>query len=951
MYFLEQTASWLLKNFGENLNNISVVFPNKRSGVFFRNYLINQISKPVWSPEITDIESFILQNTAFLKADPISQVFTLYKVYSAILVQNGQNPESIDSFYPWGNIMLNDFSEIDKNLAEPADVFRLIEDLKDIDTLFDYLSPEQIEILKTFWTNINIESHTNEKARFLRMWQMLPDIYEELKKKQLKEKAAYSGFIYRILAGKCINKEWMPQEDMIVFAGFHLLNKAETTIFNYLKTEGKAVFLWDADNYFLERKEFSPYQAIRRNMSEFPEPPDFVHDRSPLTGKSFRMFGFDLTSTQVDMAAQILRVIGDNEENSPGKPDTAIVLADEKLLIPLLHTVPESMDHVNITMGYPVISSYPADIVLLLADFMIRYSGCQKVRTSDLVNLLNHPVNKMTEPENINRQLSVLNESKLAFQDLSSIKVECTFLSFLTNALASAKNLIGKLQDFLVYYLENKEITEIEKEIFYQIYKGMNRLSEHAEKENLSDLLLKKILKEILITLKVAFSGEPLSGIQVMGILETRCLDFKNLILISMNEGLWPSVSNQPSFIPYQVRKAFYLNTPENDDVAYAYYFYRLLQRAENIWLMYSNDKEAIGFAEKSRYILQLLYDFNIELNETIVSPHITKTLRKEIIYPKSEAILKQLEPYLDENNKSRFSPSALLTYLDCKLKFFYQYILKIKEKETVQEEIDAAVFGKVLHRTMELIYSDDEIKNTVIDKPLQQRIRKDFQEKLNVALQESGFQSNSNSEIPGHNLIALEMMKRFIGIILDQDMEYAPFRIVSLEGSSKNLFFDFEIVSDGRVIRPGIIGIIDRIDLKNNVFRAVDYKTGKDSTEFKDVDSLFAAEYNKRNKAVFQLLCYCLLMKNSGKFNGIIQPSLYVVSKMSDENNQPLLKFKDENGSSVDVTDFKVVESNFASRLQELLTEIFNPEVPFSQCNEEDICRYCPYNGICMKK
>lgn len=948
MYFLEQTAQWLLKHFEDQLLHVQVVFPNKRPGVFFMKYLSQKIIKPTWSPQIFDIESFVIKNSGYSLADPITQIFQLYQIYSEILKKNGRQPESIDVFYPWGNIILNDFSEIDKNLCQPQEVFRLIDDIKTIDNLFNYLTPEQIDLLKSFWSNLNIETKTENKEKFLRMWQILPEMYDKLKDIQIQTKTAYSGFIYRKLAEAALNKAWISDNGITVFAGFHFLNKAESSIFRFLKDSGKAVFLWDTSQYYLDKNDFPPYDTIRNNIRNFPMPDDFeIFPGAPMNSKNINIYSVSMTSAQVNVAGEILKKLSVKSEQG-----TAVVMADEKMLIPMIHALSEDIDRVNITMGYPLIYSYPADLIQQFADFFKKYPTADTaIPSAELIRLITHPLVAKTnyrEYQQLSDELTNQNQRVVYLDNLK--ERDDPFIAHLIRNYKQTNQLTEKLSELCRWFIENEKITEIEKDFFHELLKSLNRLNELVQKEQLEDTLTSKLIKEVIYTLRIAFSGEPLTEIQLLGILETRCLDFENLIILSLNEGIWPSKINQSTFIPYQVRKAFYLNTPENDDNVYAYYFYRLFQHALNIHLIYSTDTDAFGYSEKSRYLLQLIYDFNLQVKELPVSPRVKVNVPQKIYYEKNEYILRKLDNYLNPVKKIYFSPSALNTFLDCKLKFLFQHILKIKEKDKIREEIDDATFGKIVHRSLELLYSEAGKQNRLITSSDIKNMLENYSPAVSKALQEIYLNGSKIIQLKGYDLIVIEIIKNYTEKILKYDLSYTPFEILSLEGSPKNFRFETELNLNGEIITPGIYGITDRIDLKNKIVRAVDYKTGKDTSYFSSVESLFEHENPNRNKAAFQILCYCLIMKHSGKFSEHIQPAIYVIREINKFNYSPLFSFGNGKNKTI-LENFDMIEEEFHNNLKNLFKEIFSPDIPFSPAKNEKICSFCPYIKICGRK
>jgi len=942
--FLKTLAEWTTARFGNDYSGVKVIFPNKRSGVFFRHYLSEIIKTPVWAPEISDIDTFIATETGFTKADINFQVFQLYEIFVKIFEKNNISGETIDRFYPWGKIILKDFSEIDKNLVKAADVFKYISNIKTIDQQFDSLDEEQIDILKSFWSHLDIEKRTAEKEKFLNILKLLPDVYHLLGEKQIVEKISYEGFYYKVLVEKIISKTWQPACLSYLFAGFNLLNKSEKAIFKFLKENNNVFFFWDYDLLFLEKEDFIPYQNIKENLKLFPPPENFKPvSGTPIFNKSIKVTGASLLAGQAKAAVNTLI---DNKIDHDN-PETAIVLSDEKLLIPLLHSLPDEFSNTNITMGFPVMQSYIADFVKVLFGFYQHFPAEGKLfYYKNITRLLRHPFITRLNPEMIQFLIEEIEKQNLWVIDKTKL---LHIHSYFENLLEYDNNnsIINKIVSLLKDYLQLPLLSLVEKEILNEIYKNLQVFSKYiSEKQiTINHEMTQNILDQLLKSIKVPFSGEPLSGVQIMGSLETRCLDFKNLIILSMNEGIWPATIKEPSFISYQVRKVFRLTTQEHDDQVYAYYFYRLLQRAENIFIFYNTEPDISGGSEKSRYLLQLKYDFKINLYESTFGFPVKPGKYNEIIFKKEGIVAEKLNQYKGKNAKY-LSPSALIAYLDCSLKFCLIHLFGIKEYENVKEEIDAPMMGNIVHQCMAKLYQ----KGSYLTKEDLQKYKKDYPEFVDTIIKEDFLKVNKDKEITGINILVSEAIKSYILRVIEYDLQYAPFNIVSLEETQDRLKAEIDFSTQDGFEKATISGIIDRIDNKEGIYRIVDYKTGVEQNNFSSIEELFLTEIDNRKKAIFQILLYCYMFYRSTASSVKIKPVLYIINKMNDKKFTSELIFNDNKNSSYIVEDFKPFNEEFEKHLKLLLQNIFNVNTDFRQCSNQNICKYCTFKKLCNR-
>jgi hypothetical protein len=720
-YFLEKIASHIYETYGNSLEAQCMVFPNRRAGLYFLKYLSAKAGKPVWAPSVKTINELFGLSSSLKLAESETLIFELYRIYRNL------NPgaENFDDFYFWGELLLNDFDDIDKYLADSGKLFDNLADIRKIDEKFGGLTPEQLEVVKQFWVNFSDGTLTAEKEDFLRIWALLPRLYTGFRKSLEGKGIAYEGMIFRELAEKCLdgNRPLYKWENLH-FAGFNALNNCEKILLHTLKDAGLAKFYWDYDISYAEKdSNHSAGFFIRTNLKEFGNNmPDDWQYTSKLSSESeeFKSRIIETSSdiAQVKLIPELLGKISDI--NGRDAHHTAIVLADEALLVPLLSTIPEFVNDVNVTMGYPLRFSPVYSLVrhLLSLQKNCRDQGNEVFFDhTDVLNLLRH--NYFTGDQDISgsKLVSELVSEKRQWIPRSRFTGISPFDSIIRKAGTPEL-----LSEYIRSILENIFVTDIgeqkngtysgseiniRNEFIYRTLLSINRLDNiiSGSDTSITTITWTKLLDRIIRGITIPFSGEPLNGIQIMGILETRALDFRNLIILSANEGTLPGSSAGSSYIPYNLREAFGLPGIKHQDSIYAYYFYRLLHRVDDVTFVYNANSEGIRTGEMSRFLLQLTYlgrskPGMIGLGCEIVSPARSQKLMKR----SSGYSEKMEELYMGPGGKS-LSPSAVNTWLSCRMKFFYKYICDLKEPERIITDIDPAMFGAILHGIMQQIY------------------------------------------------------------------------------------------------------------------------------------------------------------------------------------------------------------------------------------------------------
>jgi len=955
--FLKQLAAWLLTKGGSDLSDYHVVFPNKRASLYFRQYLSELSATPLWSPRMYDITSFISSFSSCHIAASYDLIFELYEIYIPLATSKGQSVEEIDAFYPWGSMIIQDFDEIDRQLVVAADIFRMIAAVKDTDNVLQYLEEHQLNIIRQFWYNISSSVVSEHKEKFLRTWEMLPELYTSFQEKLHKLNKVYEGMIYREVAEKAKEGMLHPAGMNIVFAGFNYLSKAEEEIFHYFKKYHNASFFWDGEDKFLLKEDFPVFRNIRKNKQKFPPPDNFILQQSNDFSKP------EITLTGVPLEAGQVKMVGDDLSKLSLRDlksdDIAVVLPAEHMLLPMLYSLPTDTT-VNITMGLPLKSTYIAAFVQTVTEL---WQGAHRRNNNEsvflsksMLKLLMHPLVLSSFPEEVKALNRLLHNTNASYIRQKSLEEYKGIYGLMFDHAGQDFDLLSYLLELTKkswLLLDAKKEKSIEKEFLYGFYKELNKLNESIIRKRIKagDMLVAKLLNEIINAVKLPFSGEPLSGMQLLGTLETRCLDFDRIFILSLNEGIWPANSMNRSFIPYNLRKAFDMPTFEMDDQVYAYYFYRLLQRSNHVHLLYNTETGQNATGEVSRYITQMKYDLGLAINEQVLVQDVKTFQINDLGVDKEDKVMEMLESiFAVGDNPKLLSASALNTYLDCSLKFYFQYLAKLPEAEELETELESRQIGNILHELMERFYKNiiDSKKSALINSA-------DILNNLHLTASllekvlQSQFESKDAKNMEeGINLLIGKVIENYATTILQFDAKNCPFEIVSLEswGGWLTCPVDMELNGKKKCIHLG--GKIDRLDLHKNVLRIIDYKSGREEMKFRDIESLFDTTLEKRNKAVFQMFFYSLLAEMNYPEKAAIQPALYIINSMFAEDYQWKLSFNKGSREYIPIEDIRPMLAEYRELLIQLIQEIFNRNKGFRQTENKKRCEYCPYNKMC---
>lgn len=956
--FLKLVAADLYKHTEGNLAHTAVVFPNKRAGLFFNEYLAQESDSPIWSPAYVSISELFRSLSPWEVGDPVKLVCELYKIFR----RETQSTETLDDFYFWGEMLISDFDDADKNRVDTDKLFSNLQDLRNIMDDYTFIDDEQEEAIRQFFQNFSIERRTALKERFISLWNVLGNIYKGFRESLASQNIAYEGMMYRHVI-EHLDVDKLPYEKYI-FVGFNVLNKVEHTLFTQLKDAGKAVFYWDYDEFYMkENRQAVTHEAgefIRRNLRDFP---------SPLSGELFKNLSkpkevhYIASSTENAQARYLPQWIRNNL-TTPEK-ETAVVLCNEALLQPVLHSLPAEVKHVNITMGFPLSQTPVYSFLIALLELHTHGFNFKSGRYTfqSVVTLLKHPYTRQLtgQAELLEKELTRNNR----FYPLPGELGKDEFLTRLFTPLSGNLNLCIRLSETLQQvagiYQANTSGTEdtdafnqLYRESLFKAYTTINRFRTLIEEDELTvqSETFRRLLVKVLSATNIPFHGEPAIGMQVMGVLETRNLDFRHLVLLSVNEGQLPKSGGDSSFIPYNLRKAFGMTTIEHKIAVYAYYFYRLLQRAERITLMYNTSSDGLNRGEWSRFMLQFLIEWPHPITRQFLEAGQSPQGTSPITVEKTPDVMRRMQSLFDvrANPKAKFSPSALNYYLDCPLKFYYRYVAGLSAPDEVSAEIDSATFGSIFHYAAEHIYKDLTTHGKVINKEaLETLLRNEvkLQDYVDTAFKKLFFNvpQNEKPEYNGVQLINSAVIARYLKQLLQNDLRYAPFTFIA---SEMEVDEPIDIQTPKGVIKSRIGGIIDRMDSKDGTLRIVDYKTGGDADTPPHVESLFIPD-KKRSNYVFQTFLYAAIMCRKQPTMKIA-PALLYIHRAATETYSPVIQMGESRKPKEAVEDFSKYEKEYRERLQGLLEEIFNPEKSFTQTEIIEKCTYCDFKALCKR-
>ena len=906
--FLYHVAQDILQKYGTDLSRTAVVFPNKRASLFLNEHLAKMAGKPLWSPAYITISELFRNHSNLVVADPIKLVCDLHKSFC----QQTGSTETLDQFYAWGQLLLADFDDIDKNMADVDRVFANIRDIHELDDL-DYLSPEQRTLLHHFFSHFSEEHVTELKQRFLRLWSRLADIYHDFNQRLQAQGLCYEGALYRQVA----EGEELPSDyDHYLFVGFNLLQKVEQQLFLRLQREQKACFYWDFDHYYMQHHEAGRY--IARHLQIFPnelpaEAEDIYQNFQHPKNITF------VSAPSDDLQARyVSRWLTENDSTRlKGGRRTAIVLCDESLLPTVIHCLPDEARQVNITTGYPLQQTTVASFIQLYLDMLL--GGCSP-------------------------------RLKARFQ-------RHPYAKYIDNTPTEEKGICAPLLTMLRSIAQHADISDpLFQESVYRAYTTINRLHTLIESGDLvvTDSTLVRLIHQVMQQVSIPYHGEPAVGLQIMGVLETRNLDFDHVLLLSCNDSNMPRGVSDTSFIPHSIRHAYELTTIENKVGIYSYYFHRLLQRAHDVTIVYNNATDDGQQGEMSRFMLQLMVEYpHPILRHTLLSGQ-QVTQWNPVAIPKTPRVVSILNQLYGRPD-STLSPTAVNLYLRCPLQFYYRYVADIRQPETPDEEqgLDNRIFGNVFHQAADIIYKQlpADIERPMLDHLLRQpatierAVDEAFQREL-PSLPQSGLQ-----------IINREVIIRYLRILIEHDRTLAPFRILGLEYDVRrqlntNLPDYPSLLMGGRIDRLDLVGA----GTPQERIRVVDYKTGSYRMKaLPDVDAIFAPEQiHNHSDYYLQTFVYAdivsLLPPSSfhlppSTLHLPVSPALLFIQHAAAPDYNPTLCFGKE-----PILDIAPYSQRFNELLVQTVGRILSPDEAFQPTADQRTCQRCPYRPLCRR-
>lgn len=868
--FLEFVAEDIIRKYGTDLSRIAVVFPNKRASLFLNDALMRRCDRPLWSPSYITISDLFRRRSSLKVADPIKLVCELHRVYTSITGFD----EPLDHFYGWGQLLISDFDDIDKNMAPADKIFANLRDIRELDDI-SYLNEEQKAVIRKFFSNFSDDQDTILKERFLRLWSRMGDIYHAFNQRLTEQGLAYEGALYRKVTEEAAADF---EHEHYLFVGFNLLQQVERRLFSQIKAQGKAHFYWDFDRYYMHSEAG---HFIGQNLHDFPNELDSGDDNIYNNFQRTKTIQLVSAPTEDIQARYVSKWIGEGSRATDGRR-TAIVLCNEGLLQTVVHCLPSAVKSVNITTGYPL----------------------QQTPVASLIQ-------RMLRDHTIDQVISKVKELAKEQADADD--------PFTTESFFRAYTLLNRLKSFI----------------------------DSGDIPAQATLLIGALVNQLIQQTTIPFHGEPAVGLQIMGVLETRNLDFDHVLLLSTNEGNMPRGITDSSFIPYSLRRAFGLTTSDHKAAIYAYYFNRLLSRASDVTVVYSNATVDGQACEMSRFMLQLLVEdsHHTIIRNTLQTGQVTLLQHPRPIQ-KSAYIMDVLRHRFGRDNSDGplLTPTAINRYMRCPLQFYFCYVEGVREPDDIEDGIiDNRIFGNIFHNAAQILYErltqqSPRILATDLERLLKSRI--DIERAVDEAF---ALEFCNNTPQGGLAVINREVIIHYLRQLVTIDLRLAPFTILGLE---QDVTRQMPIPPLG--ITTTIGGRVDRIDLisndDNEQIRVIDYKTGTHRLQpLKTVDDIFDdTQLRNHNDYYLQAILYARIVRSSQQKH--VAPALLFIQHAAAEDFNPILKLGSEYINDVATTD----GDRFVQLLMQKVNEIFDPALPLTPTADTDRCRNCPYTYLC---
>lgn len=955
MAFLGDVADHLLTHYRDRLGDCTVVFPNRRAGLFLKKHLSQRVDQPVWSPTTSSLEDFFSRFSSIKKTDPLTLIFELYESFK---MHQGQ-AEGFESFYFWGEMLLRDFEEVDHYLVNPEQLFKYVKDDRQLAEDFYFLDEEQERIIKKFWQEF-LPVATRSQEQFVETWKILHPVYETFKERMHDQGIGYTSHIYRQLSTQLDDIQYDASRPLI-FAGFNALTPVEEVLIKHFVHHHKAEVLWDVDGYYINDTRQEAGSFLRKYAKDpvlgagfSASVPERVNQP-----KDVEVIGVSLEIGQAKLVGEeIDRLLAEGVKQE----EIVVVLPQDYMLFPVLNAIPQSVDKLNVTMGYPLKDTplfglLEAAIELQEHAHLSSENGISFYH-QPTVDILSHPYLYREDKSPLDKLISDIrkkNQIRIFQQEINAL--QSTVLNTIFVQVGPEQRLSEYLQS-IIEVLGDQVVERfgLEREYLYHFQQLLARLDEilSLQRVQVDIKTFKSLFRKTTRSVKIPFSGEPVEGLQVMGVLETRNLDFKHILMLNMNEDIFPSSQRSGSFIPYRIRKAFSLPTFETQDAIYAYLFYRMYHHAKKLSYYYNMYADFGLSGEVSRFIRQIELESKLEVKRKKLSNSVQVDIIKPISIATTSEVIEKISAYTDAvppKEQKKLSASALNTYLECRLKFYFRYALKLFSGDELSDDLDARLFGNVLHQALEYIYLDamKEKGSRVIDENDFFRLENSIDGAIEKAFKEEfGMKGKMRFEFKDRNVVMAEIIRKFIARVLELDRAYVPFEVVSLEKEDK-YERTIKIEANDGTYNVTLGADIDRVDVKDGVVRVLDYKTGRDESEIGQFDSLFdskaGATSKNGRKAGYQTFFYAWLYASKHGTASAIVPGLINMKQFFQEDFDYRLKIEGD-----PITDSRPFLDAFEGKLKELLQEIFSLDHPFDQTEDTSKCTYCEFKGICAR-
>lgn len=984
--FLKQIAEAYATECADELIDCCFVFPNKRCSVFFSNYIRQASKKPIIEPATTDIDTLITDLTRAVMMPRIEQLFVLFDCYRRIVRKNtGTEPDLFfDSFLGWGETVLNDFNDVDRYLVDPAQIFKNIKFFKEISS--NFLTEEQVAIINHYWRDPitfaadarmwkHLDTDTPDQRTvksFFSLWTVLFELYESFGHEVSRRGFSYPGMSYRrcaeLLSGNEIRPEELPFK-RYVFVGFNALSASEEKIFDYFKDKKIGAFYWDSAGPLFKDKHNPAMSFVGRYVKRYPQDESLRYDfdsHIPDKIPEIHIIGIPSNFGQVKEAARLLDNLKKEHPEefiNDRARQTAVVLPDESLCIPLVNSLPKEVRPINITMGYPLKNTSVMSLInnILKMQDKVRINGVTgspMFYYDDVKTLLAHPLLRSTYSEECERTVRQINTDRIFNLPLDAIERDCPGLApffMVFDHKSSAKSL--EAVDSLLKIL--KKITEsngLDHAFVLGYIMALETVKEMTARYDvmLAHTTVFGLLQRLAGGETVHFAGEPLEGIQIMGMLETRALDFENLMILSMNEHVFPRKIQTRSFIPMELRAGYGLATTDHQESIFAYYFYRLISRARRVYLLY----DARNY-EMSRYLYQLIYLIrDPRTDHRIMSYSLRAISEHDIEIKKTPAIMDAVNRFRTPGSDAWLSPHSINRFLECGLAFFLENIANYRSDNDMKDYMDESEYGTVFHNVAQLLYKAESSKNgNSIFTPAELRkiaeTRRELIEHLTVAaIKETHYKVAKElipasglkvTDLPGDTELIAELICDSVTEMLRREAENQTVsRYVYIKGEEPVKTY-VEFTPRLGFNLKGYIDRIDRVTINGTeMLRFVDYKTGSDPISTFSLDNMFDPKCDQRPKAMLQLMLYCNAYAAQHHESGPIIPQIYRIRDFAQGQISFLKIGKDE------VLDYRPFNEQFLEKLETLMLPLFDPEVPFTRSESGKPCKYCGFAQLC---